>query len=270
MNVPMWNSGPEFRKTACSSMPCHGAMSSALGEQRARRQHRRVRPAGERRGVHEQQRIVGRCRRGRDRRRRPARRRTPRTRRARRSRSCHNQRAPAAVAARAACGRRSRRRPRRADLPRRRGSRSSITNASSSAPWRQFAGQNNAPSLRAREQQLLEPERVLAEPQHPVAAARRPRRASAFATRFVRTSVSCHVRRTSPSPRHSASARERAYDRSDVGEGQARGRKHGTEPSSTSYHSSATGMPISTTSGGHPTTSPISRHPFVSGSSTTR
>ena len=27
MNVPMWNSGPEFRKTYVASMPGHGAMS---------------------------------------------------------------------------------------------------------------------------------------------------------------------------------------------------------------------------------------------------
>ena len=28
MNVPMWNSGPEFRNTYWSSMPDHGAISS--------------------------------------------------------------------------------------------------------------------------------------------------------------------------------------------------------------------------------------------------
>ena len=46
-----------------------------------------------------------------------------------------------------------------------------MTNASSSAVWRQLAGQKTPPSLAAAQQPLEHAERVLAEPQHPVAGA---------------------------------------------------------------------------------------------------
>ena len=44
-----------------------------------------------------------------------------------------------------------------------------MTKASSSGCWRQFAGQNIAPISQQASEQLLEPERVLAEPGHPIA-----------------------------------------------------------------------------------------------------
>ena len=59
MNVPMWNSGPEFRKTYESSMPDHWRHQQSLRDQRTGRQHGGVGPARERGRVDEQQRSVG-------------------------------------------------------------------------------------------------------------------------------------------------------------------------------------------------------------------
>ena len=51
------------------------------------------------------------------------------------------------------------------------GARSSITNASSSGVWRQFGGTESGAEARAREQHLLQPERVLSQPEHAFARA---------------------------------------------------------------------------------------------------
>ena len=53
-NVAMWNSGPQFRYTSPASISASRPIMSAWPTSAVVRQHRGVRPAGERRGVHQQ------------------------------------------------------------------------------------------------------------------------------------------------------------------------------------------------------------------------
>ena len=85
-----------------------------------------------------------------------------------------------------------------------------MTNASSSGCWRQFAGQNAAPILQPASKQLDEPERVLAEPQHTVAALDAGRRQRVGDIDARVRSASRHVSVTSPSTSAIASGRVRA------------------------------------------------------------
>ena len=188
------------------------AVHQALGDARGVREHRAVRPAGERRGVDDERRRrrvdgdveVGVARAGREERlvavgvvvgrrgwiHRAGRRRAL----ARRPAPCRRPPPPA------------RRRPS--------ASRSSITNASSSAALAPVRRAEHRAELRRGEQQLEDAERVLAEPEHAVAGAdalagERVRRAGSPGRR-ARGSV----RRTSPSTTPSACGRLRRCSRS--------------------------------------------------------
>ena len=272
MNVPMWNSGPEFRNTYAVVDARPRRHQQPLRDQRARRQHRRVGTAVERGGVD----------------------RAAAARRRRASASGSAASRPATNAsydsyspvswpiqrarrgrARVAAGAHRRRRPPPPATRRRAGARSSITNASSSGCWRQFAGQNIAPILQHASSSSCEAERVLAEPQHAVAGVRRRRARSAFATRLTRVvgraPRELHVavgerERVGPGARVRAQHVGAACARRPVVIGLGTRRKHGTDvPSRTSYQSSVTGRPIRTASGSQSTTLPTSRQPLVSG-----
>ena len=169
MNVPMWKSGPELRNTERSSMPDHWAMSSPCAMQRAGRQHRRVGPARERGRVDQQQRRVGRAvgigivdrapgdeglvlgpaRAGRI--------------------AVGVVADPAGRVDRPVAGRPHRGPTSSSCQTTTAGARSSMTKASSSGCWRQFDRAEHRPDLAAGDEQLLQPEGVLAEPGHPIA-----------------------------------------------------------------------------------------------------
>ena len=205
MNVPMWNSGPEFRNTYWPSMPDHGAMSRPCAISAARRQHRRVRPAVERGGVDQQQRrVVGRRRR--------------RDRRVGRVGASHASYSPvscpihrASLVAATRRGRPARSSPTLRFLPHDDLRREVVDHERELvgllAPVRRA---EHRADLAAREQQLLEPERVLSEPQHPIAGAdaRRPQRVGDPVD--ARASASRHVSRTSPSANASCVGPRRA------------------------------------------------------------
>ena len=147
INVPMWNSGPQFRYTSSPVVPVTAPCTRSWAMHARVRRARAVRAAAERGGVDDETPassvdrelgVVGGA--GRE---------------ERLVASIVGRRCRGGSTASGACASRraARARRRRSPAPatrRRAGVRSSITNASSSAVWRQFAGQNSRAELRRR------------------------------------------------------------------------------------------------------------------------
>ena len=234
MNVPMWNNGPELRNTYCASIPDHGAMSRPCAINARDGQHRRVGPAVERGGVDEQERRVG-GRVGVGIGRAPGRDELlvlapPRPARVgtRPSASCRIQR-PACVAPA---------RPARTVGPTSSscqtttaGARSSMTKASSSGCWRQFAGQNIAPiSQQASNSSWMRKEFC---PNHSTRSpAPTPAARSAFAARWTRVAaappIEGHRRRRRTHARRAGCGRGCAARRRGIGGRSPSGESNGT------------------------------------------